>query len=51
MKNQHIFYFGPKKNSRYLRRHPEEQGPLTEKTSAKESREAFLDRKAAGKQH
>ncbi len=48
MKKTHIT-LDPKKNSRYLRRHPEERGLLTGKNRANKSREQFLDRKAAGR--
>nr|WP_296458297.1 hypothetical protein [uncultured Acetatifactor sp.] len=49
MKKQHAI-LDPKKNSRYLRRHPEERGLLTDKERAGRARESFLDRKSAGRQ-
>lgn len=48
MKKQHVI-LGPKKNSRYLRRHPEERGLTTGKTRTGKSRETFLDKKTAGR--
>lgn len=48
MKKGHV-NLGPKKNARYLRRHPEERGRLPEKMRTNKSRESFLDRKSAGR--
>lgn len=48
MKIQHVI-LDPKKNARYLRRHPEERGWLPEKMRTNKSREVFLDRKSAGR--